>query len=68
MCNTRELTTPDLIPNLQHLRAQLPIDGSTQDAHEFIEELATAVFAEDIDIKIDALVDRWLEEPDEHRR
>lgn len=55
----------ELIRNLEDLRAQLPTDGTVLDAHEFVAELATAATVEDVDIKIDALVDRWLEESDD---
>jgi hypothetical protein len=57
----------DLIPNLEDLRAQLPTDGTTQDAHEFVAELSAIVSAADVDMKIDALVDRWLEVSDDHK-
>lgn len=57
----------DLIPNLEDLRAQLPTDGTAQDAHQFVAELATLASAEDVNMKIDALVDRWLEVPNDHR-
>lgn len=51
----------ELIRNLEDLYAQLPTDGTVLDAHEFVAELATAASIEDVDMKIDALVDRWLE-------
>lgn len=56
----------DLIPNLEDLRAQLPTDGTAEAAHQFVAELATVVSAEDVNTKIDGLVDRWLEVPDDH--
>lgn len=57
----------ELIPNLEDMRAQLPTDGTAQDAHEFVAELAIVVSAEDVDMTIDALVDRWLEVSDDHK-
>ncbi|OYN77044.1 hypothetical protein CG716_19515 [Mycolicibacterium sphagni] len=51
----------DLVPNLDDLRGQLPTDGTAQDAHEFVAELAIIASAEDVGPKIDTLVDRWLE-------
>ena len=57
----------DLIPNLEDLRAQLPTDGAAQYAHEFVGELAALTFIEDMDVKIDALVDRWLEVSNDDR-
>lgn len=51
----------DLIPNLEDLREHLPIDGTALDAHEFVGELGTAESVEEMDVKVDALVDRWLE-------
>ena len=56
----------DLIPNLEELRAKLPTDGTAQDAHQFVGELATATSVEDANMAIGALVDRWLELPDVH--
>lgn len=53
----------DMIPNLEDLRAQLPTDGTAQDALEFISELAVATTPAAVDEKVDALVDRWLEVP-----
>lgn len=50
----------DLIPNLDDLRAQLPTDGTAQDAHEFVSELGMVASVEDVGMKTDALVDRWL--------
>lgn len=58
----------DLIPNLEDLRAQLPTDGTAEAAHQFVAELATVASAEGVTMKIDALVDRWLEVPDDHRK
>lgn len=58
----------DLIPNLEDLRAQLPTDGTAEPAHQFVAELATVASAEGVNMKIDALVDRWLEVPDDHRK
>lgn len=55
----------DLVPNLEDLRDQLPIDGTALDAHEFLEELATAESVEEMDVKVEALVDRWLEVSDD---
>lgn len=54
-CPDGGLRVSDLIPNLEDLRAQLPTDGTAQDAHEFVAELATVVSAEDVDMKIDAV-------------
>ena len=51
----------DLIPNLDDLRGQLPTDGTAQDVHEFVAELAIVASTEDVGMRIDALVDRWLE-------
>lgn len=51
----------DLIPNLEDLRAQLPTDGTTLDAHEFVVQLAAAASVDEVDMKVDALVDGWLE-------
>lgn len=59
------LSVSDLIPNIDDLRAQLPTDGTAQDAHGFVQELATALSADDVDVKIDALVDNWLEVSDD---
>lgn len=53
----------DLIPNLDELRAKLPTEESALDAHEFVEELAKAGTLVEVNAKIDALVDRWLEVP-----
>jgi hypothetical protein len=55
----------ELIPNLDDLRAKLRADESTSDAEEFMGELATAGTVAEINAKIDALVDRWLELPDD---
>lgn len=55
----------DLIPNLEDLREQLPMDGTAPDAHEFIGELAVAASIDDLGARVDALVDRWLEVPDD---
>lgn len=54
----------DLIPNLEDLREQLPTDGMALDANEFIGELTTAESIEEMEIRADALVDRWLEVSD----
>lgn len=56
----------DLIPNLEDLRARLPSDETAVDAHEFIAELESVVSVDDADMKVDALVDRWLEVLDDH--
>lgn len=56
----------DLIPNLEDLRAQLPTDGTSLDAHEFVAELAQAASADEVDMTIDGLVDRLLEVSDAH--
>lgn len=55
----------ELIPNLNDLRAKLRADESASDAHEFMGELATAGTVAEINAKVDALVDRWLELPHE---
>lgn len=52
-----------LIPNLDALHAKLPPADSAADAHEFVQQLATAGSVADIHIRVDALVDRWLEVP-----
>lgn len=55
----------DLIPNLDDLRAKLPAEGSASDARAFMTELANASSPTEIGANIDALVDRWLEVPDD---
>lgn len=55
----------DLIPNLEDLREQIPVDGTVPHAHEFIEELAAGVSIADVGARVDALVDRWLEVTDD---
>lgn len=55
----------DLIPNLDDLRAKLPAEETANDAHEFIAELAKAGSLGDVQTNVDALVDRWLELPDD---
>lgn len=55
----------DLIPNLDDLRAKLPAAESVKDAHEFLEELAKAGSLAEAQANVDALVDRWLEVPDD---
>jgi hypothetical protein len=55
----------ELIPNLEDLCTQLPTDSTVLDAHEFVAELATAVSADGVNMKVDALVDRWLEVADD---
>lgn len=55
----------DLIPNLDDLGAKLPAEESASDARQFIEELAKASSAAEIGANVDALVDRWLEVPDD---
>ena len=55
----------DLIPNLDDLRAKLPQDESASDAREFVEELSKAAPPAEIVASVDALVDRWLEVPDD---
>lgn len=64
-CRDGGMGVSDLIPNLEDLRAQLPSDGTALDAHEFVEELEAAVSVEDVEVKVDALVDRWLEVADD---
>jgi hypothetical protein len=54
-----------LIPNLDDLRAKLLAEASALDAHEFIDEVATAGTVAEINAKVDALVDRWLAVPDD---
>lgn len=49
-----------MIPNLEDLRAQLPTDGTAMDTHEFVAELAAAASIEEVETKIDHLVERWL--------
>lgn len=56
----------ELIPNLDGLRAHLPTDENSSYAYEFIAEIETADSVNDIAAKVDALVDRWLEVPNEH--
>lgn len=56
----------ELIPNLEDLRVQLSTDVTSQYAHEFVRVLATAESTEDVASKVDALVNRWLEVPDDH--
>jgi hypothetical protein len=55
----------DLIPNLDDLRAKLPPDEPASDAREFVEELSKAASSAEIIANVDALVDRWLEVPDD---
>lgn len=55
----------DLIPNLDDLRAKLPSDESASDAREFVDELSKAVSPAQITANVDALVDRWLDVPDD---
>lgn len=55
----------DLIPNIEDLRAQLPTDDTSTYAHEFVSELSMAASVEDVNKKVDALVDRWLGMPDD---
>jgi hypothetical protein len=55
----------DLIPNLDDLRAKLPGDESASDAREFVEELSKAGSPAEVSANVGALVDRWLEVPDD---
>ena len=55
----------DLIPNLDDLRDKLPQDESASDAREFLAELSKAATPAEMIASVDALVDRWLEVPDE---
>jgi hypothetical protein len=57
----------DLIPNIDDLRAQLPTDGAAPDAYRFVQELAVALSVDDVEVKIDALVDNWLEVSDDRK-
>lgn len=51
----------DPMPNLAALRAKLPAGDPAADAHEFVDELAKAGTVSEINVIVDALVDRWLE-------
>ena len=57
----------ELIPNLSDLRAQLPAAEIAADAHEFVAGLATAGSLAEVTSMVDALVDRWLVQPDDDR-
>lgn len=54
-----------LIPNLGDLRRNLTDDESAADAREFADELAKAESSEEINAKVDTLIDQWLEMPDD---
>lgn len=56
----------ELIPNIEDLRSHLPTDHTSTYAHEFVSELATGTSVEDVNEKVDALVDRWLGMFDDH--
>lgn len=55
----------ELIPNLDDLRIQVPPGEDTTDTSEFLAELATAASVDEVTRRVDALIDRWLEVPND---
>ncbi|CAM3422181.1 hypothetical protein OCAE111667_09160 [Occultella aeris] len=53
----------ELIPNLNDLRAHLPVDDTAADAREFLGEVAKGQSFTEVTANVGALVDRWLEVP-----
>lgn len=55
----------ELIPNLGDLRLKLPTEESAKDALAFLDELAKAGSLAGAQANVNALVDTWLELPDD---
>jgi hypothetical protein len=54
------LAVSDLFPNLNVLRAALPVTAAGRDAHELVTAAQTAASLDEVDVIFDRVVTGWL--------